>query len=82
MASGLPVVATRDGPLPELVEDGRSGVLVERSNAPALADAILQILDNQDKREAMAKSGFERASTFSWDRITEDLLTEYERLFV
>lgn len=82
MASRLPVVATRDGPLPELVEDGRSGLLVDRSNAQVLADAILQLLDNPDQRDAMARSAFERASTrFSWDRIAEDLVEEYERLF-
>jgi glycosyltransferase involved in cell wall biosynthesis len=82
MAAGLPVVATRDGPLAELVEHGRSGLLVERSNAQALADSILQLLDHPDRRAVMAESAFERASTrFSWDRIAEDLLGEYERLF-
>jgi glycosyltransferase involved in cell wall biosynthesis len=83
MASSLPVVATRDGPLSELVEDGRSGLLVERSNPQALAEAILQLLDNPDQRDAMAQAAFARASTrFSWDRIAEDLLNEYKRLFV
>jgi glycosyltransferase involved in cell wall biosynthesis len=83
MASGLPVVATRDGPLPELVEDGRSGLLVERSNPQTLADAILQLLDNPGRRDAMAQRAFERASTrFCWDRIGEDLLEQYERLFI
>jgi glycosyltransferase involved in cell wall biosynthesis len=83
MASGVPVVATRDGPLPELVEDGRSGLLVERSNVQALADAILRLLSNPDERDAMAQAAFERASTmFSWDRVTEDLLEKYDGLFV
>lgn len=83
MASGIPVVATRDGPLPEIVEDGRSGLLVERSNVQALADAILQLLSNPDRRDAMAAAAFQRASTtFSWDRIAEHLLKEYERQFV
>jgi glycosyltransferase involved in cell wall biosynthesis len=82
MASGMSVVATRDGPLPEIVEHGRSGLLVERSNVQALADAILQLLSNPDQRDAMAEAAFERASTmFSWDRIAEDLVKEYERLF-
>jgi glycosyltransferase involved in cell wall biosynthesis len=82
MASSLPVIATRDGPLPELVEDGRSGLLVERSSARTLADAILQLLDNPDRREQMAQAAFERASSrFSWDRIAEDLLEKYELLF-
>jgi glycosyltransferase involved in cell wall biosynthesis len=83
MASSLPVVATRIGALPELVEDGRSGLLVERSNPQALADAIIHLLDNPDRRAAMGQLAFQRASTrFSWDRVTEDLLEKYERLFV
>ena len=83
MASRMPVVATKDGPLPEIVEDGRSGLLVERSNPRALANAILQLLSDPGQREAMAEAALERASTrFSWDRIAEDLLKEYERLFV
>jgi glycosyltransferase involved in cell wall biosynthesis len=83
MASGTPVVATRGGAFPEIVEDGRSGLLVERSDVQALADAILQLLANPDKREAMAQAAFERASVmFSWDRIAEDLIKKYESLFL
>jgi glycosyltransferase involved in cell wall biosynthesis len=82
-ACGLPVVSTYSGGIPEIVEHGRTGLLVERSDPQALANAILQLLSNPDQRDAMAQAAFERASTrFSWDRITEDLLKEYERLFV
>jgi glycosyltransferase involved in cell wall biosynthesis len=82
MASATPVIATRGGAFPEIVEDGRSGLLVERSDAHALADSIVQLLSNPDQRTAMAQRAFERASAmFSWDRIVEDLLTKYERLF-
>jgi glycosyltransferase involved in cell wall biosynthesis len=82
MASSTPVVATRGGAFPEIVEDGRSGLLVERSDVQALADAILQLLSNPDQRDSMARAAFKRASTmFSWDRIAEDLLKEYEDLF-
>lgn len=83
MAAGTPVVATRGGAFPEIVEDGRSGLLVERSDVQALADAILQLLCNPDQRDAMALAAFERASTiFSWDRIAENLVKEYDRLFI
>jgi glycosyltransferase involved in cell wall biosynthesis len=82
-ACGLPIISTRSGGIPEIVEHGRSGLLVERSDARALADAILQLLSNSDQRDAMAQAAFERASAmFSWDRIAEDLVKEYERLFV
>jgi glycosyltransferase involved in cell wall biosynthesis len=82
-ACGLPIVSTRSGGITEIVEHGRSGLLVERSDAQALADAILQLLSNPDQRDAMAQAAFECASTrFSWDRIAEDLFKEYDRLFV
>lgn len=82
-ASGLPIVSTLSGGIPEIVEDGRSGLLVERSDPQATAEAILQLLSNPDQRNAMSQAAFERASTmFSWNRIAEDLLQEYERLFV
>jgi glycosyltransferase involved in cell wall biosynthesis len=82
-ACGLPVVSTRSGGIPEIVEHGRTGLLVKRSDPQALADAILQLLSNTDQHDAMAQAAFERASNmFSWDRIAEDLLGQYERLFV
>jgi glycosyltransferase involved in cell wall biosynthesis len=82
-ACGLPIISTRSGGIPEIVEHGRSGLLVERSDARALADAILQLLSNPDQRDAMAQAAFDRASIlFSWDRIAGDLLKEYERLLL
>jgi glycosyltransferase involved in cell wall biosynthesis len=82
MASRTPVVTTRGGASPEIVEHGRSGLLVERSGVQGLAEAMLQLLANPERREAMAQAAFERASNvFSWDRIAEDLLEKYERLF-
>jgi glycosyltransferase involved in cell wall biosynthesis len=82
MAARTAVVTTRGGAFPEIVEDGRSGLLVERSGVQGLAEAILQLLANPERRDAMAQTAFERASTvFSWDRIAEDLLGKYKRLF-
>jgi glycosyltransferase involved in cell wall biosynthesis len=82
MASATPVVATRGGAFPEIVEDGLTGLLVERSDPQALADAILRLLSDPYQRDAMARAASERASTmFSWNRIAEDLLEKYERLF-
>jgi glycosyltransferase involved in cell wall biosynthesis len=81
MASATPVVATRGGAFSEIVEHGRTGLLVERSDARALADAILQLLANPDQRDAMASAAVSRASTmFSWDRIAEDRVEKYERI--
>jgi glycosyltransferase involved in cell wall biosynthesis len=44
MAAGVPIVATRVGALPELIEEGESGLLVPAGDAPGLADALLRVL--------------------------------------
>lgn len=57
MAAGLPVVATRVGGVAELVEDGRSGLLVAPGDAEALADAILAALADERAARAMGEEG-------------------------
>ncbi len=52
MASGIPVVATRVGGLPALIRDGETGYLVEPNDESALANAILDLVENCDKRAA------------------------------
>jgi glycosyltransferase involved in cell wall biosynthesis len=53
MATGLPVVATRVGGIPELVEDGRTGKIVEPGNIKGLADALTDLLKNEKRRHEM-----------------------------
>lgn len=61
MAVGTPVVATRVGGLPELVDDGVTGVLVAPGDPAALADGIARVLAD---REAMGAAGREAARRF------------------
>lgn len=49
MASGVSVVATRVGGIPEAAVNGKTGLLVESSNAIALTEAILHLLLNKEK---------------------------------
>jgi glycosyltransferase involved in cell wall biosynthesis len=60
MATGVPVVATRVGGVPELV-DPATGVLVEPDDAEALAEGILKLVDAPRLRAAMAAAGRRRA---------------------
>ena len=81
MAAGLPVVATRSGGIPEIVLDGETGLLVERDNSSALAQAILQLLLEEDSRKSMGKAAHKRAAElFSWEKIAENLLSHYKKL--
>lgn len=62
-AAGAPVVATRHGGLPEAVVDGRTGILVDEDDVPALADAILGLLRDPQRAAAMGEAGRERMRT-------------------
>ena len=55
MATGLPVAATHHGGIPEAVEDGESGLLVDEEDWEGLADAITQLLGDPAKYAATAK---------------------------
>jgi glycosyltransferase involved in cell wall biosynthesis len=61
MASGLPVVATRVGGIPELIEDGKNGILVEPDNPMLFAKALVGLLENEQKRKEIGLRARERA---------------------
>jgi sugar transferase (PEP-CTERM/EpsH1 system associated) len=70
MASGLPVVATRVGGNPEMVEDGVTGALVPVRDAAALRQALGAYFEDESLRESHGKAGRQRASAlFSLDRM-------------
>lgn len=77
MACETPVVATRVGGMQEIVTD-ETGVLVERNDPRALANAIIRLLDDDELRRAMGSAGRVRvAEVFAWDRVAEAALGVY-----
>jgi glycosyltransferase involved in cell wall biosynthesis len=63
MAARLPVVATAVGGVPELVQDGITGLLVPPDDAPALADALAILLANPSLRQQYGRAGQQRILT-------------------
>jgi glycosyltransferase involved in cell wall biosynthesis len=59
MAAKKPVVASRVGGVPKILEDGKSGLLVEPGNAKELESALLRLLLNPEKRLCFGKAGFD-----------------------
>ena len=60
MAAGRPLIATRVGGIPDLVEDGVTGLLVPAGDAGALAAALKTLLDDPARAEAMGRAARER----------------------
>ena len=69
---GRPVIASAVGGLPEIVDDGRTGVLVPRGDVPALAAAIVDLVRDPSRAAAFGRAARERAfAEFSLDRCAD-----------
>ncbi len=78
MGCEVPVVASDAGGLPEVVENGVTGLVVPRGDADALARAIQTLLTDPKRRREMGQAGRARAlRLFDWDRSAE----QFEQLY-
>jgi len=81
MAAGKPVIASKIDGIPEVVEDGVTGILVPPKDPDALAKAILQLLNNKNQAKAMGIAGKERVKRYfsvnemvrKWDVLYQQL---------
>jgi glycosyltransferase involved in cell wall biosynthesis len=79
MASGLPVIGSDVGGIPEVVGSGESGMLVPPGDAKSLEAALEQLVTDPERRRTLGAAGRARAeSVYSWDRVTEALEQVYE----
>jgi glycosyltransferase involved in cell wall biosynthesis len=81
MAAAKPIVASATGGIPEVVENGVTGILVPPKDDQAMADAIVRLLKDADLRQRMGLAGLARArQRFSADRMLRDTLRVYQRV--
>jgi len=72
MACGLPVVASNNSALPELIENGKGGYLCETGNIEAYAEGISRLASNGESRRIMGQHTREQAvNRFSQGRMTQ-----------
>jgi glycosyltransferase involved in cell wall biosynthesis len=78
MACGTPVIGTRLGSLPEVVDEGRTGFLIPPNDVPALRAALERAMDQFAFFSAMARACREEAvARFTWQRVAERCLGAY-----
>lgn len=79
-AFGKPVVVTNVGSVPEIVDDGKTGLVVPPRDSRALAQAIITLLKDNRLRKEMGENARKKLKEdFSWDRITEKTIRVYEK---
>jgi glycosyltransferase involved in cell wall biosynthesis len=80
MACARPVIASRTGGLVEIVDDGVNGFLVDVGDHLQLAQRMVSLIKDDQRREAMGQAARKRASEFSWNTVGEQTLKLYDSL--
>ncbi len=74
----LPIVATKAGGIPEIVEDGKTGTIAEPENSEALARALIELVNSSEKRKSFAEAGHKRVlKNFDAKKMAD----EYEKIY-
>lgn len=81
LAQGTPVIASRIGGIPEILDDGRTGRLVAPGEPPALAQAIAELWDDPARARALGTAGQrEVVPRHSWEGVTDALEGVYREV--
>jgi glycogen synthase len=78
MQVGLPVVASKTGGIPDVIEDGVNGLLVPPSEPEALAHAINRLLADLKLARRLSEGAHERAKEYDWEVLAERVLRVYQ----
>ncbi len=83
MACGVPVIGTNVDGIPDVVEDGKNGILVPPGDAEQLAEAIVKLLRDEDTRNRFAREGLETVKQkFLWENVLMRIEDLYSNLVV
>ena len=81
MASGLPVISTRTGAVPEYIISGEHGLLIEPGDSAALAHALHRLIEDEPLRTRLGAAGQRQAERYDWrvvgralERLYDDIL--------
>jgi len=78
MACGLPVIVTTGGAKAEVVAD--AGIVIDSSDPAPLADAIVAVLKDDNRRRELSRHSLTAATRFSWNTAAQETLSFYERI--
>ncbi|HEY0741891.1 MAG TPA: glycosyltransferase family 1 protein [Chryseosolibacter sp.] len=78
MACGTPVITSKISSMPEIAGD--AALLIDPLSPPSIADALIELLSNEELRQDKIQDGILNAKRFSWDITAEKVLGIYERI--
>jgi glycosyltransferase involved in cell wall biosynthesis len=81
LAAGTPVVGTRVGALPDVVDEGETGVLAPPGDSEALGDAISEALALVERSDTdIERTARSRADDYSWQSVAREFSAVYEEV--
>lgn len=80
MMCGRPIVTSNVGGIPDMVENGKTGLLFELGNVEQLAEKLTILLQNRELREEMGEAGAEKMKEFTWEKIAEKTVGVYREI--
>lgn len=81
MASGVPVIGAAVGGVPEVLDDGRAGVLVRPGDPVSLARCMLYLMENEEVMRELSRKGREMAARYTQEETVNRYLDLYQELF-
>jgi L-malate glycosyltransferase len=80
LSVGLPIIATNTGGIPELITNEKNGILVEARNHNKLADAIVSLVNDSQKRDKLSVVAKQSSKDFSIEETVKQNIEEYNNL--
>lgn len=80
MAAGKAVITTDAGGCPEVVQHKTTGIVVKAKNDAALAEAIVELINNKTLREEYGRAGHKLVEEFTWDKIYQRYMRVYQNI--
>lgn len=80
MSLGIPVIGADSGGIPEIIRDGRDGLLFINNDGDSLFDRLFYIYKNKDRRIELGENGRKRAKLFSWSKTADKIERVYRQV--
>lgn len=80
LALGVPVIASSVGGIPDIIRNGKNGILVPSENVKTLSQAIMRLIDEEDLRKRLILEGYETIPSYRWSRIVSQYFDVYRKI--
>lgn len=80
LVMGVPVIASNVGGIPDIIRNGKNGLLVSPEKKERLSQAIMRLIDEEGLRKRLILEGYKTISSYRWSRIARQYLSLYGKM--